>query len=677
MSFAFRALGNGAVPSAKNTGPPQVFRQTITDSFIVYSKRRVGGLLVFFHAKFDGTDHWRYFVIAVAGHRCQGVVTWKLSDEDVTVDGSGMVTSGKYANAAWLWFVRGTTTDAAHATFVSECDGQWTTAHQGKGVAKIYARFKLTDDVVEAGMPNITAVIEGRDEILDSRTGTTGYTRNGALIFYDWMALPREEGGFGAYSDEVPDDAWISAQANVCDETINGGPRYALDAVLTTGSAPSEVRDAFVVNLAGSYTYAGGKHLMRPGYWEPVSATLAEDDIAGAIQVSPFLPADAAANQIQGTYVSPADGYQGMPFTTKSIAGSDIKQLDVDLAFTTSLDQANRIATIMLNRASYEKSVVVPMNISALGVMALDTVQVEKPEYGLNNYAWRVGSWGLSSDYSIVMNLQEENEAIYADPVPVTPVTPPTVTSPDPVLTIAQIQTALLNTYPVGLTLTGVDAGSNATIQFSAFTLQYPGKAVAIAAHNLTGKAYSTTYYPYLDVTGPGDAAPTFGASTTYFDSLNSATHPYRINLYQQITTPAAGGAATGGTSNGGSGTQGDPLCVTTDTLILMADGSLKPAGEIARGDEVRTRHEHTLEWGAHTVTAHRIARAQPLFRALIDGKALRGTGGHRIWLDGRWQRLRDIGAPDGHGDVVKMTVADAHTYVSNGILSHNVKPIS
>jgi hypothetical protein len=71
-------------------------------------------------------------------------------------------------------------TDAAHATFVAECDGKWTSAHQGKGVAKIYAKFKMTDAVMQAGMPNMTADIEGRDEILDPRDATLKYTNNGA-----------------------------------------------------------------------------------------------------------------------------------------------------------------------------------------------------------------------------------------------------------------------------------------------------------------------------------------------------------------------------------------------------------------------------------------------------------------------------------------------------------------
>lgn len=232
---------------------PSVFRQTVANSFIIYGKRRVGGLLIFFHPR--GKD-FRYFVIAVAGHRCQGVVRWWLGDEQVTVDGSGKVLSGKYAGNAWLWFMRGTEDQAAHPTFVAETDGKWTAAHRGRGTALIYAKFKMTDDVVQAGMPNITAEVEGKDDILDPRTGARGYTRNAALVFYDWLALPREIGGFGAYDDEIDWD-WVAAQAGASDELVDTPigqeRRYEFDAYLQTGAAPSEVRDTFVTCCAGAF----------------------------------------------------------------------------------------------------------------------------------------------------------------------------------------------------------------------------------------------------------------------------------------------------------------------------------------------------------------------------------------------------------------------------------------
>ncbi len=451
LSLAFRALGVGA-PSAKNAvGPPQVFRQSISNSFIALGKRRVGGLMVFFHARKAGDNYFRYFVVAVAGHRCKGVVTWMLGDQVVTVDGAGKVTSGKYANAAWLWFRRGLASETANSTFVAECGGKWTTAHKGNGVASIYAKFEMTDQVVEAGMPNITAIIEGRDEIRDSRDGATKYTANAALVFNDWMKMPREEGGFGAYTDEIPDDAWVSAQANVCDETVGGGPRYEINGVITTGAAPSEIRDVMVVNCAGSYTYTGGKHVMRPGYWVPSSVSLEEDDLAGPIQVSPFVSADAAANEVNGTYISPTDNYQAAPFATQTLSPSptDIKQLDLDLAFTTSKSQAERIARIMLLRANAEKTVVWPMNISGLKVKALDTVQLATARYSLSNYAWTVVGWSMSPDWGVVLNLREEDAAIYTAPTVVAAPTAPVIEPAEPVIrrtftTVAASEAAML-----------------------------------------------------------------------------------------------------------------------------------------------------------------------------------------------------------------------------------------
>jgi hypothetical protein len=560
VSLAFRALGVGAPKAGNQVGPPQVFRQAITDAFIVYGKRRVGGLMVFFHSIQGGTGaHFRYFVVAVAGHRVQGVVQWMLNDENVSVDGAGKVTSGKYANNAWLWFQRGQASETANSTFVAECGGKWTANHKGNGVAAIYAKFKLTDDVVQAGMPNITAVITGKDDIHDPRTATNGYTNNGPLVFYDWLQIPREEGGFGAYNDEIPADAWISAQANVADESVGGEARYALDAYLTTGSSPAEVRDSMVVNMAGTYTFTGGKHLVRPGYWVPVSATLSEDDVAAAIQVSPFMPADAAANEVQGTFIDPAAGYQGQAFTTQAIASADLKQLNVDLAFITSLNRANRIAAIMLKRANCEKTVVWPMNINGLGLRAMDTVQLGSSRYGLNNYAFVVSNWALSADYGVVLQLREENAEIYDDAAAVVPVTPPTVVVPDPVMTGDELQSALRSTYARGLkNMDAIDSGSSATIRLygtttsDSFAIDYPGSSVTVGPVNITGLLYNTTYYPYADVAKIGDPSPTFGVTTVYGDALNSSTHPNRLFFGRSITTPIAGGGTTAGGGSGG-----------------------------------------------------------------------------------------------------------------------------
>lgn len=541
-------------PSALGSGPPSVFRQSISNSFIVYGLRRVGGLLVFFHSKKTLGKHYRYFVIAVAGHRCQGVTSWMLNDETVTVDGSGMVTSGAYASAAWLWFQRGEDAETANATFVADCDGKWTSAHTGNGIAAIYAKFRMNDAVIEAGMPNITAVIEGKDDILDPRTVTEGYTNNAALVFYDWMKLAREAGGFGAYADEIPDDDWISAQANVCDEDVDGEARYAIDGVITTGAAPSEVRDSLVTACAGSYAFTEGKHKMRVGYWVPPSETLTEDMVAGPITVSPFLTGDNAANEVQITFVDPAAGYQAAPAATQSVASSDIRQLDLDLPFITSKARAERIGSIMLKRAQCEKSVIWPMTIEGLKTGALDVVQLDTTRYGLSNYAWLVNGWSLSADFSVVLNLREENEEIYGEPSYTAPGAVPTIDAPDPLLSDSELQTIIRGgVYATGLTLTGHDASGDGEIIISNHYYEWPGAdPVAVTGTTLTGLTLEETYFVYADMDELRDATPTFGAALTQADAVNSSVHPLRIFLNQVIVLPGLGGSDSGGVGTGG-----------------------------------------------------------------------------------------------------------------------------
>lgn len=411
--MAVGALMAAIAPKPSTSATPSVFRQAISNSWIIYGKRRAGGLLIFFHPK--GRD-FRYFVIAVAGHRCKGVTRWYLGDDEVTVDGSGKVTSGTYAGNAWLWFARGTDDQAAHPTFVAETEGKWTAAHRGRGTALIYAKFKMVDDVVQAGMPNITAEIEGKDDILDPRTETRGYTRNAALVFYDWVALPREAGGFGAYPDEIDWD-WVSAQANVCDEQVvtpaGAEARFSFDSYIQTGAAPSEVRDTFVICCAGSFTYSGGRMLMRPGYYVPPSAQLAEHDLAGPITVPALLAGDEIATEVAGSYVDPTNLYQPRDVPVRSTSDPDVRQQSYDLPHITSPYAGQRLLEIYLRKSAAERRVTWPMNIMGLAISTLDTVTLATARYGLGNYAFQVTSWGLSSDFSVSLQLEEHGPEIF------------------------------------------------------------------------------------------------------------------------------------------------------------------------------------------------------------------------------------------------------------------------
>ncbi|GAA0335385.1 hypothetical protein GCM10009087_52240 [Sphingomonas oligophenolica] len=118
----------------------------------------------------------------------------------------------------------------------------------------------------------------------------------------------------------------------------------------------------------------------------------------------------------------------------------------------------------------------------------------------------------------------------------------------------------------------------------------------------------------------------------------------------------------------GGGGYGGGGWCVADDTPILLADGSEIEARLLKVGMLVRTQHEDSLEWGDYPVEAIELAW-QPVFSA--EGFP-RATGEHLFRIGGAWVRMDSIGVPDGSAWVAKIAVADARSYVSAGILSHN-----
>jgi hypothetical protein len=542
---------SASAPSSKNAAP-SVTRQALASSWIVYGKRRVGGLMVFFHPLFAGKYHYRFFVIAVAGHRCRGVTRWFLNDEQVTVRADGLVTSGKYKNDAWLWFGRGTDGNETPDTFVTDTNGKWTNAHAGRGVAKIFAKFRMTDDVIAAGMPNITAEIEGKDDIADPRTGVVAYTRNAALVFYDWLRLPREEGGFGAYDDEIDDD-WVSAQANVCDEQVplrSGGsePRYAFDSYIQTGSAPSEVRDTFVNCCAGTFTYSGGKMLMRPGYYVPPSATLTEQDLAGPIMVPALRPGNDIVTEVTASYVDPVQ-YQPKDAPTRFVPTDDIRQGSLDLPHITSGTMAQRIAEIALRKSQAERRVQWPMNIVGISVAAMDTVKLATSRYGLSNYAFQIASWQLGQDFGVTLALEEHSPEIFDWTAAME-------------LAIGEAP-ALESADPIGDAIPG---GATQIIQASA-SVAYPvtsdDDSVTIAAFTAALSDGTTNFaFPAATITG-------LTAATAYLVIFDRSA-----NAYVALTQPATGAEVV------------DPDNVIVRSIVTAnADGTYPPEETPPGGD--------------------------------------------------------------------------------------------
>ena len=130
--------------------------------------------------------------------------------------------------------------------------------------------------------------------------------------------------------------------------------------------------------------------------------------------------------------------------------------------------------------------------------------------------------------------------------------------------------------------------------------------------------------------------------------------------------------------------------CVDPDTKILTPEGYTL-AGELKVGDVVRTKGEFlTKEWVQDIVIQVRVSYASKRIKLYFDdGEILIASPGHRIFIESedKYVALKNLNKGDKStgkkidkiehldgGNIVRITTEKAHTYISNGVLSHNAK---
>lgn len=102
--------------------------------------------------------------------------------------------------------------------------GEWTSAHLGKGIARLHVTLKYDNDVFGTiGIPNITAIVRGK-KVYDWVSGVTAWSNNAALCTIDYL---RSAAGFGIPVDRFS-AANVQAAQTACDERV---PSWSVDIV--------------------------------------------------------------------------------------------------------------------------------------------------------------------------------------------------------------------------------------------------------------------------------------------------------------------------------------------------------------------------------------------------------------------------------------------------------------
>ena len=158
-----------------------LIRSPVADRSIIYGSVRKGGAIV--HAETLNDNKDLYLVIALCGHEVNSIGSVFFNDTEITssqLDGSGNVNAGTFNGKAQIIKHLGSTTQTVD-TVLDNASTVWTSNHRLRGVAYLMVKLTYDVDVYPNGIPNISAVIEGK-KILNVSTSATAYSNNPANI---------------------------------------------------------------------------------------------------------------------------------------------------------------------------------------------------------------------------------------------------------------------------------------------------------------------------------------------------------------------------------------------------------------------------------------------------------------------------------------------------------------
>lgn len=387
---------------------------------------------VFYKASTGAMNRSFFMAIALAGHEIDAVETIYFNDVAVTLDGTGLVTSGQYANHAQVWTYLGAAGQSVNANLNSAFPTDWPSTHTVAGVAYMVVHLFYDDAVFTSGIPDVTAVIRGA-KLYDPRTTLTTWSENPALM----MRHVYQHGKFGKASVTAAEDARFAAAANACDAstvyTVGGVAQaaralYKAALVVPFGAPAKGIFDDLSQSMGGSWAFAGGEFYVKPGSYTAPVLTLTDADLAvvqrdGAaesqrpISISTHRARNDKFNTVKATIWDVAADYKQTtltPLVGSALVTRDGAELvqEVSMPAIGYAPQALHVAGIMMRDARDPLTLELPFKMRAYPVELFDTVSLTLTRYGWSAKTFMVLGRTFAADGSLLLTLKETTAAI-------------------------------------------------------------------------------------------------------------------------------------------------------------------------------------------------------------------------------------------------------------------------
>lgn len=276
-SLAMSALTKqrGADPSATlgqpGGGRTAQYRQPTPPRELVLGRVKKSGPVMFLHTAADATgreDGFLFIQHALAAHRCKKIAELYF--------GTDLETDPKFTGNVRVGRNLGASDQVEDADFLADLGEDIFGDHWLRGVTNTATRLKSDNIAFPNGLPNISAIVWGSDEIYDPRTGTTGFTNNAALCYAWWKTWSQ---GMKVSWDDIDEDTLIDS-ANVADErerVLTGSTTFTVDTstnVLTLAARARNLDVGDGVRISSSGALPTGLAADTTYYVIPAEGTL-------------------------------------------------------------------------------------------------------------------------------------------------------------------------------------------------------------------------------------------------------------------------------------------------------------------------------------------------------------------------------------------------------------------
>jgi hypothetical protein len=404
-------------------------RSPISSRKLIYGKAKVGGTYVFISEGNNNADRkYLYLLFAMASHEILSFDRIFIGDDEVTINSSGVVTSpsryypGGETRAEFFTDMLGaSTTQALNSKFTTNTD--LTSTDHFKGMSILQSILTYDQETWVSGIPNISVIVSGKNDIYDPRTGTSGFSQNPALCVANYLM---SDLGLGLSTNDI-DWTSVTASANICDELVDldttpttQQKRFECNGIIDTQNDIKTNIESLLTSMCGFLVIEGGLYKIFAGSYRAPTLTIEEKDLISGYQVQTKNRISNQFNKVVGLYQSEETNFQPTNYpeiTNANYVASDGQVLEkqINLTFTDNSARAQRIAKIYLEKSRRQYQISLAVNLEKFTLSPGDSVMLTLPNLGFNQKVFEVMEYKFGGNMAlgVELTLRETSSSVY------------------------------------------------------------------------------------------------------------------------------------------------------------------------------------------------------------------------------------------------------------------------